>query len=108
KSRQPIPLTVVDKENGGRADALNAAINAARYPYVLATDADVIIAGAALVHAMRLVSEDRKRVVCVGGNVRPINGCRLAYGNVVAPRVPVRIIARCQPSACVRSFEASG
>lgn len=107
KSRLPIPLTVVDKENGGRADALNAAINAARYPYVLATDADVIIDGAALVHAMRLVSEDRKRVVGVGGNVRPINGCRLAYGHVVDPRVPDRIIERYQLLEYVRSFVAS-
>ncbi|HEX7099928.1 MAG TPA: glycosyltransferase [Acidimicrobiia bacterium] len=107
KSRQPIPLTVVDKENGGRADALNAAINAARYPYVLATDADVILDGNALIHAMRLVSEDRKRTVGVGGNVRPINGCRLPFGHIVDPRVPDRIIERYQLLEYVRAFVAS-
>ncbi|MFP3914268.1 MAG: glycosyltransferase family 2 protein, partial [Actinomycetota bacterium] len=86
KSRLPIPLTVVDKENGGRADALNAAINVSGFPYILATDADVIIDGNALVQAMRLVAEDRARTVAVGGNVRPINGCSIRHGHVVDAR----------------------
>lgn len=107
KSRQPIPLTVVDKANGGRADALNAAINAARYPYVLATDADVILDGNALVHSMRLIAEDRKRTVGVGGNIRPLNGSRLPFGHIVDPRVPDRIVERYQLLEYVRSFVAS-
>ncbi|HLT97472.1 MAG TPA: glycosyltransferase [Acidimicrobiia bacterium] len=106
KSRLPIPLTVVDKENGGRADALNAAINVAQYPYVLATDADVIIDGLALAHAMRAVAEDRERTVGVGGNIRPINGCDVRYGHVVEPRVPDRLIERYQLLEYVRAFVA--
>lgn len=107
KSRLPIPLTVVDKENRGRADALNAAVNAARFPYVMATDADVIIDGAALVHAMRLVAEDRERTVGVGGNVRPINGCRVKHGHVVEASVPETLIERYQLLEYLRSFIAS-
>jgi cellulose synthase/poly-beta-1,6-N-acetylglucosamine synthase-like glycosyltransferase len=107
KSTLPIPLTVVDKENGGGADALNAAINASRYPYVMATDADVLIAGPALLHAMRLVAEDRDRVVAVGGNVRPLNGCRVRHGHVVEAAVPVRLLERYQLLEYVRSFVAS-
>ncbi|HJR91308.1 MAG TPA: glycosyltransferase family 2 protein [Acidimicrobiia bacterium] len=107
KSRLPIRLTVVDKENGGRADALNAAINAARYPYVLATDADVIIDGSALVHAMRLVAEDRDRTVGVGGNVRPINGCRVRHGHLVDASVPATMVERYQLLEYLRSFIAS-
>lgn len=107
KSRLPIALTVVDKENGGRADALNAAINLARYPYVLATDADVIIDGAALVHAMRPIAEDRDRTLAVGGNVRPINGCDVPFGHVVEARVPERLVERYQLLEYVRSFVAS-
>ena len=42
-SRRHRHLWVVDKENGGKADALNAAVNASRYPYVLAIDADAIL-----------------------------------------------------------------
>lgn len=107
KSRMPIPLTVVDKENGGKGDALNVAINAARYPYVMATDADVIIDGKALVHAMRLVAEDRERVMAVGGNIRPINGAEIRHGHVVEPGMPASLIERYQLLEYVRAFVAS-
>lgn len=107
KSRLPIALTVVDKENGGRADALNAAINASRFPYVLATDADVVIDGSALAQAMRLVAEDRTRTVGVGGNIRPLNGCSVRHGHVVEARVPGRLVERYQLLEYVRSFVAS-
>src|SRR5690606_23656766 len=107
KSRLPIPLTVVDKENGGRADALNVAINAAHYPYILATDADVLIDGEALVHAMRLIAEDRERVAGVGGNIRPLNGCDVSHGHVVQARMPDRLVERYQLLEYVRSFVAS-
>lgn len=107
KSRLPIPLTVVDKENGGRADALNAAINASRFPYILATDADVLLDGSALVQAMRLVAEDRNRTVAVGGSVRPVNGCRVRHGHVVEASMPQRLLERYQLLEYVRSFIAS-
>ena len=107
KSRFPIPLTVVDKENGGKSDALNVAINAARFPYVLATDADVIIDSKALIHTMRLVAEDRERVVAVGGNIRPINGCTITHGHVVEAGIPNSLIERYQLLEYVRAFVAS-
>ena len=107
KSTLPIHLTVIDKENGGRADALNAAVNGATYPYIMATDADVLIDGDALVHAMRLVAADRARTIGVGGNVRPINGCRIRFGHVVEATVPDTFVERYQLLEYVRSFVAS-
>ncbi|MDX1448127.1 MAG: glycosyltransferase family 2 protein [Acidimicrobiia bacterium] len=106
-SRQPINLTVVDKENGGRADALNAAVNAARFPYVLATDADVIIDPMALANGMRLIAEDRARTVGVGGNIRPINGCRVTRRNRVDAALPDSMIERYQLLEYVRAFVSS-
>lgn len=107
KSTRPIRLTVVDKENGGRADALNAAVNAASYPYVMATDADVIIDGDALVHAMRRVAADRERTVAVGGNIRPLNGCDVRLGHVVDTSVAESLFERYQMLEYIRSFVAA-
>ena len=50
-SRMRRELTVVDKDNGGKADALNAGINFARFPLVCGIDADSILEQDALVKA---------------------------------------------------------
>ena len=97
---RPVPITVVDKVNGGRADALNAGINVARFPYVLLTDADVLIDGAALLKAMWHVVEDRERTVAVGGNVRPLNGCVVKFGHIVEAKVPRSFVERWQLLEC--------
>src|SRR5207244_10871034 len=48
RSRTRTRLLVIDKENGGKADSLNAAINASRFPLVIAVDADTLIKPGAL------------------------------------------------------------
>jgi cellulose synthase/poly-beta-1,6-N-acetylglucosamine synthase-like glycosyltransferase len=58
-------LVVVDKENGGKADALNAGLNVARYRYVCGVDADTVFDPAALLKGMRLVVQDPARIVGV-------------------------------------------
>jgi cellulose synthase/poly-beta-1,6-N-acetylglucosamine synthase-like glycosyltransferase len=107
RSMLPIPLIVIDKVNGGKADALNAGTNVAQYPYVLLTDADVIMDEFCVLRAMRHVVEDRQRTVAVGGNIRPANGCEVAFGRVVEPRVPDKMIERVQLLEYLRSFVAS-
>jgi cellulose synthase/poly-beta-1,6-N-acetylglucosamine synthase-like glycosyltransferase len=107
RGRGSVDITVIDKENGGRADALNAGINAARYPYALCTDADVILDARCLVSAMRPVVEDRQRTVAVGGNIRPLNGSTVELGHLIDASVPKRLIPRMQVLEYVRSFLAS-
>lgn len=107
RGRAGVDITVIDKENGGRADALNAGINAARYPYVLCTDADVVLDPDCLVHAMQRVVEDRGRTVGVGGNVRPLNGSEVRLGHLIRASVPKAIIPRFQILEYVRTFLAS-
>jgi cellulose synthase/poly-beta-1,6-N-acetylglucosamine synthase-like glycosyltransferase len=107
RGRGAVDITVVDKANGGRADALNAGLNVARYPYTLCTDADVILDPDCLMRAMQRVVEDRERTVAVGGNVRPLNGSRLELGHIVDAEVPKGLIARMQVLEYVRTFLAS-
>jgi poly-beta-1,6-N-acetyl-D-glucosamine synthase len=58
-------LIVVDKENGGKSDSLNCALNFARYRYVLGIDADTVLAPDALMAGMRLILRDPATVIGV-------------------------------------------
>jgi poly-beta-1,6-N-acetyl-D-glucosamine synthase len=58
-------LVVLDKANGGKADALNAGMNVARHPYVCGVDADTVFAPDALLRAMRVCIGDPHNVIGV-------------------------------------------
>jgi cellulose synthase/poly-beta-1,6-N-acetylglucosamine synthase-like glycosyltransferase len=96
-------LIVVEKLRGGRADALNAALNHARYPLVAAVDADTVLDAEAVLRASRRFLED-DRVVAVGGTVRPINGAVVDGGKVTHLRIPHRWIERFQILEYARAF----
>lgn len=74
-------LVVVDKENGGKADALNAGIMLAAHPLFCAMDADSLLEGNALLRITRPFLE-HPETVAVGGIVRIVNGCRVEHGQV--------------------------
>jgi poly-beta-1,6-N-acetyl-D-glucosamine synthase len=65
RCREHPNLVVVDKANGGKADALNAALNVARYRYVCGVDADTWFERKALLKGMRLAVQDPARVIGV-------------------------------------------
>jgi cellulose synthase/poly-beta-1,6-N-acetylglucosamine synthase-like glycosyltransferase len=58
-------LIVVDKENGGKADALNAGLNVARFRYVCGVDADTVFDPEALLKGMREIVQDPARILGV-------------------------------------------
>jgi poly-beta-1,6-N-acetyl-D-glucosamine synthase len=58
-------LLVIDKENGGKADALNCGINFARYRYLCTVDGDTVFSPEALLKGMRLVMRDPGHVIGV-------------------------------------------
>ncbi|MEK7389320.1 MAG: glycosyltransferase [Elusimicrobiota bacterium] len=82
-SRRHHNLIVIDKENGGKSDALNAGLNHARHPYFCSIDADVILEADALQRVVQAIVETDKRVVGVGGIVRVANGCRVEKGRII-------------------------
>lgn len=96
-------LLVVEKEWGGKADALNAALNLARYPLICTVDADSLVDADALVRASRQFVDD-SRVVAVGGSIRPLNGASVYAGQVTGLRLPPKWIERFQIVEYARSF----
>lgn len=103
RSRRYARLLVIDKENGGKADSLNAAMNAARHPFVVAVDADTLIEPDALIRLARpfLLGSN---VAAVGGTIRVANDCTVHLGRVTDARVSRRWIVGCQVVEYLRAF----
>jgi cellulose synthase/poly-beta-1,6-N-acetylglucosamine synthase-like glycosyltransferase len=103
RSRCHAKLLVLDKENGGKADALNAALDAARYPYVLACDADTIVEPDALLRLARPLLLETN-VAAVSGTIRVANACRVENGRVTQSRVARRWLPGLQTVEYLRAF----
>lgn len=96
-------LVVVDKANGGKADALNAAINAASTDLVCAIDADTLIESDALLRLVTPFVTDTD-VVAAGGTVRPVNDSEVQEGGVRHIAVPKHPLAGAQFVEYSRAF----
>lgn len=101
-----VPITLIRKKNGGKADALNMGINACRYPYFICMDADSVLQHDSLSKIVRPVLED-SNVVAVGGSVRPANSVRIKDGYVLDYHIPDNLLACMQMLEYDRSFLAS-
>src|SRR5699024_1942177 len=84
-----VPITLICKKNGGKADALNMGINASQYPYFVCMDADSVLQYDSLEKIVRAVVEEGN-VVAVGGAVRPCNGAEIQNGQIVSYHMPKR------------------
>lgn len=98
-------LWVLDKENGGKADALNAGLNYCQTPLFCAVDADSILEQDALMRLVRPFLEDGS-TVAAGGIVRVANGCSVEEGFVGRVRLPKGWLARFQVVEYLRAFLA--
>lgn len=105
RSRLHPRLVVLEKERGGKADALNAGLNFARFPLVCHVDADSVVEGDALLRGARIFGDD-ERVVAVGGGIRPLNGSVVADGRVEVSKVPKSWLERFQVVEYARAFGA--
>lgn len=96
-------LRVIDKDNGGKADALNAGINAARHALFCGVDADSILQRDSLRRIVRPFMEDRRIIAC-GGTIRIANGCSIAQGYIESVGMPRNWLARVQIVEYLRAF----
>jgi cellulose synthase/poly-beta-1,6-N-acetylglucosamine synthase-like glycosyltransferase len=103
-SRRHPNLCVLDKENGGKSDALNAGINAAAYPYVCAIDADAVLENDALLRIVQPMVDRPDVAVAAGGIIRIANGCRIEAGRVVEYGLPKNRLATMQVVEYFRAF----
>lgn len=103
---EKVPLTLIRKKNGGKADSLNMGINACKYPYFICMDADSVLQYDSLSKIVRPVLE-RENIVAVGGVVRLANSVELERGRVIHYQLPTNILACMQVLEYDRSFLAS-
>ena len=99
-------LVVVDKVNGGKADALNAGLDVAAGELVCAIDADTLVEPDAL---QRMVAPVPGRATTwwrVGGTIRVVNGCEVDAGRVIAARAPRKPLEALQAVEYLRAFLA--
>lgn len=96
-------LVVVDKENGRKADALNAGINVSRKDLICAVDSDTLLEPTVLQQMLMAFVAD-PTTVAVGGVVRVANGCTFELGEVKKVNVPKTFIGRVQAVEYLRAF----
>jgi cellulose synthase/poly-beta-1,6-N-acetylglucosamine synthase-like glycosyltransferase len=97
-------LLVIDKENGGKADALNSGISAARFPFFCTVDADAILEEDSLLRVAKPILDDPDLVVATGGIVRIANGCDIEHGQVTHVGLPANRLAAVQVIEYFRAF----
>ncbi len=103
RSAQFPNLVVAAKEQGGKADALNLALNLAESDLVCAVDADTILDPDGLRRLVRpfLRSDD---VAAAGATIRVANGCTVRHGRLATERGPRQMLAGIQVVEYLRAF----
>jgi cellulose synthase/poly-beta-1,6-N-acetylglucosamine synthase-like glycosyltransferase len=97
-------LFLVQKENGGKADALNAGINFSRYPYFSAVDGDSILDRDALLKTMKPIIDSNGLVTATGGTVRIANGSTINHSEVEKISLPKQPLVIMQIIEYFRAF----
>ncbi|MGI6071571.1 MAG: glycosyltransferase family 2 protein [Lachnospiraceae bacterium] len=98
-------LFLIEKENGGKSDALNAGINLARYPYFCSIDGDSILDEKSLLRVMKPIIMSNEEVIAAGGNIRIANGLDVQMGSVYQKKsLPNRSLVLMQIIEYTRAF----
>ena len=97
-------LLVIDKENGGKADALNVGLGHTQFDIVCAVDSDSILENDALLKVAVPFFEDPVHTVASGGTIRIVNGSRVRYGRVEQITLPPKFFVLMQIVEYTRAF----
>jgi len=97
-------LVVVDKENGGKADALNVGINVSGNKLIACIDVDCVLESDSLLKLVKPFMEEERKVIATGGVIRIANSCVVEDGRLVRVRVPDKFLARVQVLEYFRAF----
>lgn len=107
KSKNPVfkKLVVVDKVNGGKADALNVGINISSNDYIVCIDVDCILEQDSVLKMIKpFLEETGKKVIASGGVVRIANSCVIEDGKLIKVKLPSNYWARMQSLEYIRAF----
>ncbi|GAA4280518.1 glycosyltransferase family 2 protein [Gaetbulibacter aestuarii] len=107
KSKNPAfeKLLVVDKENGGKADALNIGLNISKSKYVACIDVDCLLLEDALQKMIKpFLEQTEKRVIAAGGVIRIANSCKIQGGRLLDINLPKNLIVQSQILEYLRAF----
>jgi len=98
-------LILVDKENGGKADALNAGINLSRYPYFASIDGDTVLDPDSFLKIMKPIVENADdEILATGGNVLIANGNTVVQGQVKETKLSRNPLVVMQTIEYMRAF----
>ncbi|TXF79207.1 sulfatase-like hydrolase/transferase [Chryseobacterium sp.] len=107
KSKNPAfsKLIVVDKDNGGKADALNVGVNISSGEYLVCIDVDCILEQDAILKlAKPFLEQSEKKVIACGGVIRLANNCKIENGKVVEVNLPKTLLGKTQVLEYIRAF----
>lgn len=98
-------LTIIDKNNGGRSDAINCGINFATTELVLCTDADCIVEQDAILKMVRpYLEEGGREIIACGGAIGVANDSEIREGILKKLRVPKQLLTTTQVVEYIRAF----
>jgi len=101
-----IRITLINKKNGGKSDALNMGINVSRFPLYICMDADSILQKDSLRRVVEPFLEYDNTIVS-GGNIKVSNQTIINNGEVVKTEMPKNTLVVFQMIEYFRVFLTS-
>jgi cellulose synthase/poly-beta-1,6-N-acetylglucosamine synthase-like glycosyltransferase len=96
---------VINKNNGGKSDSLNAGLNVTKNDLVVTIDADSIIESDSITKLVKpFLEEKKKKVIATGGVVRILNSCEVENGRIKKINLPKKFLSAWQVLEYTRAF----